>query len=261
MSSALHIARTGLDAQDMRMRVISNNLANVNTTGFKKDRADFETLLYQNYRPAGAATSESTEAPTGLQIGTGVRISGTQRLHTQGGLTTTGNALDLALDGPGFFRITMPDGRTAYTRDGSFKLAADGRMVTTSGYPLDPAVSVPPGATGVTIAPDGTVSATLAGESAATELGTLTLADFPNAAGLQPLSENLFAETAASGAALDGQPGLDGRGRIAQGALETSNVNVVAELVEMIETQRAYEINSKVITAVDGMLRYATQNL
>lgn len=261
MTSALYVARTGLDAQDMRMRVISNNLANVNTTGFKRDRADFETLLYQNVRPAGAATSQTTDSPTGLSLGTGVRVAGTARMHTQGALTTTGNGLDLALDGPGFFQVELPGGGTAYTRDGSFKLSADGKLVTTSGYPLSPAISIPPGATGLAIAPDGTVTATLPGDTNATELGSIQLADFPNAAGLAPQSENLFAESSASGAAVVGAPGADGRGRLVQGALEASNVNVVEELVEMIQTQRAYEVNSKVITAVDGMMRYATQNL
>lgn len=261
MSSALYVARTGLDAQDMRMRVISNNLANVNTTGFKRDRADFETLAYQAVRQVGGATSGTTDAPVGLNLGAGVRVAGTGRMHQQGALVPTGNPLDLALDGPGFFQVEMPDGRTALTRDGGLKLAADGRLVTTAGYPLVPAVSVPQGSTGFSIAADGTVSAVLPGDSEASELGSVQIADVVNPAGLQPVGENLYVESSASGPATAGAPAAEGRGRLVQGSLEGSNVNVVQELVEMIETQRAYELNSKVISAVDGMLRFATQNL
>ena len=259
MNPTLSIAKSGLEAQDMRMRVISNNLANVNTTGFKRDRADFETLAYQNMRQAGAPNGGDTMLATGLAMGTGVRVTGTERIHTQGNVNVTGNALDLAIEGNGFFQITLPDGGTAYSRDGAFTLDGNGRVVTSEGYPLDPGLEVPQGATAITIANDGTVSATLSGESEPTELGQLQVAGFINPAGLQPMGGNLLTETPASGAAQVGQPGLEGLGRVRQGALETSNVNMVEELVAMIETQRAYEVNSKVVNSVDEMMRNATQ--
>ncbi len=261
MTTALHAARTGLDAQDMRMRVIANNLANVNTTGFKKDRAEFETLLYQTVTPPGAPTSADTRAPTGLTVGTGVRAAGTARMHTQGNVINSGNALDLAIDGAGFFSIAMPDGRTAYSRAGNFARNAEGELVTSSGYRLQPGISIPEGAQSITIGGDGTVSYTLAGDAAPTEAGQILLTDFANPSGLQPIGQNLYVETAASGAPIEGAPASDARGRLLQGNLEASNVNVVQELVDMIETQRAYEVNSKVISAVDGMLQYATQTL
>jgi flagellar basal-body rod protein FlgG len=261
MTSALHIARSGLDAEDMRMRVISNNLANVNTTGFKRDRANFESLMYQNYRQAGAPSSQDSQLPTGLNIGTGVRIAGTERMHMQGTMSTTGNSLDVALDGPGFFQVLSPDGTTAYTRDGSFHLSDDGRLVTSNGLSVQPEISLPQGTQNITVGTDGTVSVTLPGDPAATQVGTLTVATFINDAGLQPVGDNLYTETAASGSAQVGTAGLEGRGRIQQGMLEASNVNVVEELVNMIETQRAYEVNSKVISTVDDMLRYVTQNM
>jgi flagellar basal-body rod protein FlgG len=261
MTSALHIARSGLDAEDMRMRVISNNLANVNTTGFKRDRANFESLMYQNYRQAGAPSSQDSQLPTGLNIGTGVRIAGTERMHMQGTMSTTGNSLDVALDGPGFFQVLSPDGTTAYTRDGSFHLSDDGRLVTSNGLSVQPEISLPQGTQNITVGTDGTVSVTLPGDPAATQVGTLTVATFINDAGLQPIGDNLYTETAASGSAQVGTAGLEGRGRIQQGMLEASNVNVVEELVNMIETQRAYEVNSKVISTVDDMLRYVTQNM
>lgn len=261
MSSALHTARSGLDAQDMRMKVISNNLANVNTTGFKRDRADFETLMYQNVRQAGAASTQETQLANGMNIGTGVRVTGTERIYTQGSLVTTDRALDMAIEGDGFFQIEMPDGRTGYTRDGSFTVDGEGRLVTSEGYPVSPAISIPQGAASITIGNDGTISATMPGETAATQIGQLQTASFLNPSGLQPIGQNLLVETAASGAPQVGTPAQDGLGRIAQGSLEASNVNMVEELVNMIETQRAYEINSKVINAVDGMLQYVNQNL
>ena len=259
MTSALQIARSGLDALDARMKTISNNLANVNTTGFKRDRANFATLMYQVTRPAGAPAGGDAQYAAGLGTGTGVRIAGTERIHVQGALIQTDNALDLAVEGSGFFAVTRPDGSTAYTRDGSFKLDATGRVVTGNGDRLVPEITIPDGAQAVTIAPDGTVSATVAG--ATTELGQVQLTRFLNPAGLLPLGGNLYAETSASGAAQAGTPGADGTGAVRQGALEGSNVSTVQELVDMIETQRAYEVNAKVINAADEMARYVNQNV
>jgi flagellar basal-body rod protein FlgG len=261
MDSALWAAKTGLDAQQTRMTVVSNNLANVNTTGFKKDRAIFEDLLYQNQRQVGGATSQDTVAPTGLNVGTGVRVVATEKNHTQGGINTTGNALDVAISGRGFFQVLMPDGSFGYTRDGSFKMSAEGELVTSSGYRVQPGITIPDGVQSITIGADGVVSALVAGQAAPTEIGTLQLTDFVNAAGLQPRGENLFSESAASGPAQTSTPGLNGLGSLQQGALEGSNVNVVEELVNMIETQRAYEMNSKAISTVDQMLQYVSQNL
>ncbi len=261
MTSALYAARTGLDAQDMRMRVISNNLANVNTTGFKKDRAAFESLLYINSRSPGAQSTQDSQYATGVNIGTGVRVAATERIQTQGSLTSTDNPTDMAINGNGFFQVTMSGGTTAYTRDGSFSLTSEGRLVTDAGYPLVPDITIPQGAQTITVGPDGTLSVTLQGESQPTVLGQIQTASFINPAGLQPLGQNLFAETAGSGGAQVGTPGQNGLGAITQGMLESSNVNMVEELVNMIETQRAYEINSKVISTVDGMLRYVTQNM
>lgn len=260
-TSALHVARTGLEAQDARMRVIANNLANVGTTGFKRDRASFETLAYQQMRVAGQNSTGETAFALGLNLGTGVAVQGTARIDLQGTLSTTGNALDLALDGPGLFQVELPSGELVYTRAGNFSLSADGQLVTPQGFAVQPGIQVPPGAQSITVAQDGTISAVLAGESTPTELGQLTVASFANAAGLQARGNNFLAKTAASGAAEIGPPGLEGRGQIRQGMLESSNVNVVEELVEMIEAQRAYEINSKMISAVDEMLRNANQTL
>jgi flagellar basal-body rod protein FlgG len=261
MNSALWAAKTGLDAQNTRMTTISHNLANVNTTGFKKDRAVFEDLLYQNVRQVGASTSQDTVAPTGLNLGTGVRIVATEKNYTQGQLTNTGNAMDVAINGRGFFQVLMPDGSQAYTRDGSFKMSPDGELVTASGYRIQPAISIPQGAQSVTIGADGTVSVLLAGQSAPTQVGTLQLTDFVNPAGLEPRGDNLLVESAASGPAQTGNPGLTGLGTLQQGFLEGSNVNVVEELVAMIETQRAYEMNSKAISTTDQMLQYVSNNL
>jgi flagellar basal-body rod protein FlgG len=261
MNSALWAAKTGLDAQQTRMSVISHNLANVNTTGFKKDRAVFEDLLYQNVKQVGASTSQDTVAPTGLSIGTGVRVVATEKNYTQGGLTNTGNSLDVAINGRGFFQVLLPDGSFGYTRDGSFKMSAEGELVTSSGYHVQPGITIPSGAQSVTIGTDGIVSAQLAGQSAPTQIGTLQLTDFVNPAGLQPRGENMVVESAASGPAQTSTAGLNGLGTLQQGSLEGSNVNVVEELVNMIETQRAYEMNSKAISTTDQMLQYASNNL
>jgi len=260
-NQALHVARSGLDAQNRRMQVIANNLANVNTTGFKRDRASFETLAYQQVVAAGAPSSAENKYATGLNLGTGVIMTGTERIDTQGSLVTTSNSLDMAIEGSGFFQVQMPDGRTGYTRAGDFSLSADGTIVTSDGLPLQPKIQVPEGATGVTVGADGTVSATVSGQSQPTELGKIETAKFVNPTGLQPLGNNLMGETAASGAPQIGAAGSDGRGTIRSGALESSNVNVVEELVDMIETQRAYEVNSKMIQAADEMMKNANQQI
>lgn len=260
-SSALNVARTGLEAQDQRMRVIANNLANVGTTGFKRDRANFATLAYQDARVAGQQSSAETAYATGLNLGTGVGMQSTSRIDTQGTLQTTGNALDLALDGDGYFQVQMPGGQLAYTRAGNFTRSAEGQLVTAQGYPLQPAITVPEGASAITIAADGTVSAQLPGQNEPTQLGQITVASFTNPAGLKAMGDNFLGETAASGQAQLGPAGQNGRGNIRQGFLEASNVNVVEELVDMIECQRAYEINSKMISAVDEMLKNANQTL
>ncbi|NLR37984.1 flagellar basal-body rod protein FlgG [Novosphingobium sp. ERW19] len=260
-SSALHVARTGLEAQDTRMRVIANNLANVGTTGFKRDRANFATLAYQDARVAGQQSSNETAYATGLNLGTGVAVQATTRIDSQGTLQSTSNALDLALDGDGYFQVTMPGGQLAYTRAGNFSRSAEGVLVTAQGYPLNPAITIPEGASAITIANDGTVSATIAGQNEPAQLGQITVASFANPGGLRSTGDNFLQETAASGAAQVGVPGELGRGNIRQGYLEGSNVNVVEELVDMIECQRAYEINSKMISAVDDMLQNANQTL
>jgi len=261
MNKALWIAKTGLDAQQTRMSVVSNNLANVNTTGFKKSRAVFEDLVYQTVRQAGAQSAQNTELPSGLMLGTGVRTVATEKMFTQGNLTQTDNSLDVAIQGRGFFEILMPDGSLGYTRDGSFQLNSEGQMVTSSGYEVQPGIVIPEGTLSITVAEDGTVSAQVAGNVGPVEVGALQLADFINPAGLQPVGQNLFTETAASGAPQTGSPGLDGRGSLIQGFLEGSNVNTVEELVNMIETQRAYEMNSKAISTADQMLQYVNNNL
>ncbi|WP_174298033.1 flagellar basal-body rod protein FlgG [Sphingomonas bacterium] len=259
--AAMHIARTGLDAQDMRMRVISNNLANVNTTGFKKDRANFETLTYQTVTDPGAQSTAETKYATGLNLGTGVKIQGTSRIDTNGTLATTGNSLDMALDGDGYFQVQLPGGQLGYTRAGNFNRSAEGLMVTSEGYQVQPGITVPQNATAVTVGTDGTVTATIAGQTEPSTLGQIQVASFPNSAGLKATGDNYLVETAASGAATMGIAGQDGRGNVRQGMLEGSNVNVVEELVDMIETQRAYEVNSKMIQASDDMLKYVNQNI
>lgn len=260
-NAALHVARTGLDAQNERMRVIANNLANVNTTGFKRDRAQFDTLAYQQITAPGAQATDQNKYATGLNLGSGVQIMGTARIDTQGSMQVTGNSLDLAIQGSGFFQVLRPDGSTGYTRDGSFSRTADGTLVTTDGMPLQPPIQVPDGATSITIGPDGTVSATLQGQTAPSTVGKIQTVRFMNPSGLQADGGNLLSETAASGAPQVGDPGTDGRGTVSQGSLEASNVDITEELVDMIETQRAYEVNSKVIKATDEMMQYANQQL
>ena len=257
MINSLHIAKTGMQAQQTQLDVISHNLANVATAGFKRSTALFEDLIYQNLRQVGGNAAENAELPTGLQIGLGVRTVATARTYTQGNLQQTDNNLDVAINGNGFFRVTMPDGSTAYTRDGSFKLNAEGQLVTNQGYPLADAVQVPPNARALTIGKDGTVTATV-GDAVQT-IGQITLAQFINPAGLEPTGQNLFRESQVSGAPIEGPPGADGFGQTLQGYLESSNVNVVQELVNMIQTQRAYELNSKAVTTSDQMLQRLTQ--
>ena len=260
-TSALHVARTGLEAQDARMRVIANNLANVGTTGFKRDRANFATLAYQDARVAGQQSSNETAYATGLNLGTGVGIQSTTRIETNGALNTTGNSLDMALDGDGYFQVQLPGGQLGYTRAGNFTRSSEGQLVTAQGYALQPAINIPEGATSITISADGTVSASVPGSTDAAQLGQITIASFANPAGLKPVADNFLMETGASGAAQIGVAGDGGRGNIRQGMLEGSNVGIVEELVDMIECQRAYEINSKMISAVDEMLKNANQTL
>jgi len=261
MLPALWVAKTGLAAQDTNLTTISNNLANVSTTGFKRDRAEFQDLLYQIKRQPGAQSTQDSELPSGLQLGTGVRIVGTQKNFTAGSLQTTEQPLDMAINGRGFFQIMQPDGTTAYTRDGTFHLDSNGQIVTASGFPLEPAIVVPADAETFTVGQDGTVSVTVPGNAAAQIIGNLQTADFINPAGLQAQGGNLFLETASSGAPQIGTPGLNGFGTTMQNTLETSNVSTVEEMVNMITTQRAYEMNSKVISTADQMLSFVTQNL
>ena len=261
MNPALWAAKTGLDAQQTRMSVTSNNLANVSTTGFKKSRAVFEDLLYQNVRQVGGSTSQDTMAATGLSLGTGVRVVATEKAYTQGNMQQTGNSLDVAVSGRGFFQILLPDGTMGYTRDGNFEVNAQGELVTSSGYRVQPGITVPDGTQSVTIGKDGVVTVQGAGESAPTQIGSLQLVDFINPSGLQPKGENILVESASSGSPQSGTPGLNGLGYIEQGSLEASNVIVVEELVNMIETQRAYEMNSKAISTTDQMLSYLTNQL
>jgi len=258
---ALWVAKTGLDAQQTRMAVIANNLANVNTTGFKKDRAMFDDLMYQNIRQVGGQTTQNTQSPTGTALGTGVRTVSTEKVHTQGNVQQTGNSLDVAINGRGFLQILMPNGETNYTRDGSLKLDSTGQLVTSSGLTLNPAITVPPDALSVTIGTDGTVSASLPGSASPQQLGQIETANFINPTGLEAVGDNLYRESAASGPPIVGVPGQAEFGSLNQGSLETSNVNVVEELVNMIEAQRAYEMNSKAISTTDQMLSFVTQQL
>ena len=258
---AMHVAKTGLNSQQVKMQVIANNLANVNTTGFKSDRANFESLLYQILRGAGENTSENTSLTSGLSVGTGTRLLNTSKLFTQGSLIDTGNSLDMSLEGDGFFQVLMPDGQIGYTRSGAFSRNAEGVVTTASGYPLQPEIQIPAEATSINISSDGIVSVQMPGAVNAQEVGQITLADFPNRQGLQPGGENMLMETPASGAPIVDNPFQAGMGRLVQGALESSNVNVVQQLVDMIETQRAYEVSSKTISSVDEMMRYIAQNL
>ena len=261
MDASLWVAKTGLTAQQMRMTVIANNLANVNTVGFKKDRAVFEDLLYKNVRQPGASADAQTIAPTGLMLGTGTRIIATEKIHRQGNMISTENALDLAIAGRGFFQIQQADGTFAYTRDGSFKLNDQGQVITASGQLMVPAITVPVNSASLTVGRDGTVDAELEAGAGKVTLGQIQLARFINEAGLQSIGRNLYRETTASGPVEVGVPGISGIGELTQGSLEASNVNVVEEMVNMIETQRAYEVNSKAISAADGMLRFLNNNL
>jgi len=259
MFRSLHIAATGMAAQETHLEGISNNIANANTHGYKKQRVDFQDLLYQTVRAAGTQTSATATSPTGLQLGSGVRVVGTSRMFTQGATLMTNNQLDMAIEGQGFFVVQQADGTPAYTRAGNFQTDAQGQLVTAEGQVLDPSITIPPDATSVNIGSDGTVSVTLASQPQPTIVGQITIATFVNPAGLQANGHNLFTMTAASGDPQIGQPGMDGRGALLQGALERANVDVVEEMVGLITAQRAYEINSKVITAADDMLRAATQ--
>lgn len=261
MNLALWAAKTGLDAQNTQMSVIANNLANTNTTGFKSDRAAFQDLMYQNVQQVGAQSTQNTQYSTGLSLGTGVRIAATEKNYTQGSVLQTGGNLDMSITGLGFFQITMPDGTTSYTRDGSFSMDSQGNVVTASGYPLSPAITIPVNAQSVTVGADGTVSVTTAGSTKPTTVGQIQLASFINVQGLQPTGNNLLTESASSGAPQVGTPGTSGLGTLNSGSLETSNVNTVTELVNMIQCQRAYEMNSKAITTTDQMLQYLTQNI
>lgn len=261
MSQALWIAKTGLEAQQNRLSVVSNNLANVNTTGYKRARAVFEDLLYQNLRQAGGQSSQDTELPTGLSLGTGVRTVATQKLHTQGNLIQTNNTFDTAIQGKGFFQILKPNGDIGYTRNGEFQVNSTGQLVNSAGYRVQPDIIVPENASSVTIGSDGTVSVTQPGNPAPAQVGIIQIANFVNPAGLQSIGGNLLVETGASGAPVVGSPDSNNLGSLIQGSIESSNVNVVEELVNMIETQRAYEMNSKAISTADQMLQYVNNNL
>ena len=261
MNSALWVSKTGLSAQDTALRAISNKLANVGTVGFKKDRAVFEDLVYQiNQQPGAQATQDDT-LPSGVQLGTGVRVASTQKQFSIGSLQTTERSLDVAIEGRGFFQVSMPDGSVGYTRNGSFSINQDGQLVTPQGYALEPAVNIPQGSTALTIGRDGTVSVVVAGEPTSTQVGNLQLVDFINPTGLQAVGGNLFKETVASGAALQATPGQNGVGQTVQGMLEASNVSVVEEMVNMVATQRAYEMNARVVSTADQMLQYIAQNI
>ena len=259
MINSLMISKTGMQAQQMQLDVISNNLANVSTTGFKRASAVFEDLMYQNLRQVGANSAEQAELPTGLQVGLGVRTVATTRNFAQGSMQQSDNPLDLAVNGNGFFQVEMPDGTTAYTRDGSFKPDAQGRIVTSSGYPLTAGITVPAEAQSITVSSDGVVTIKMPGNAAPQQVGVIELASFINPAGLEPMGQNLYAESLASGNPINGAPGSAGMGTLMQGFVETSNVNVVQELVTMIQTQRAYEMNSKAIQTSDQMLQRLSQ--
>ena len=261
MDASMWVAKTGLDAQQTRMTVISNNLANVNTNGYKRDRTVFEDLLYQRVVQSGGQTSANSNAPTGLMLGTGVRVVATEKIHAQGNMVMTQNALDVAISGDGFFQILQPDGTMAYTRDGSFKLSATGQLITSNGSLLQPTIQIPATAQSITIGSDGTVSAAVVGSTAQQVLGNVTVARFINPAGLESIGQNLLRANAASGAVQQLKPGVNGAGMLVQGGVEASNVNVVEEMVNMIETQRAYEVNSKAIASADEMLKFINNNL
>ena len=256
---ALDIAATGMQAQNTTVEVIANNIANMSTTGFKRSRAEFQDLMYENLRGVGSNSSSSSIVPAGAQIGLGVKTAAIYRIASQGNLQQTGNALDLAINGAGYFQVTLPDGETAYTRDGTFSLAPDGTIVTADGYAVHPGIAVPTNATAITISPAGQVQATIAGQTAPQSLGTIQLATFPNEAGLAAQGGNLFLQSAASGSPVTGPPAAAGFGTVLQGFVESSNVNVVTEITNLISAQRAYEMNSRVITSADNMLNTLTQ--
>ena len=260
-TSAMYVAQTGLSSQQYRLQVIANNLSNVNTTGFKRERANFETQLYQTIRQSGGADDGGEGQNSSFTVGTGVRIVNTQKLHTQGAVISTDNALDVAINGTGFFQLLMPDGRIGYTRAGVFSRSADGILVSPSGYVVQPQIQIPDDATGIIISPDGKINVTRAGQTTSETTGQLALSNFINPVGLDPIGENLFVETDASGEPIEGIPSEGGFGKLQQGYLESSNVNVVQQLVDMIETQRAYEVSSKSIKAVDEMMQYVSNNL
>ncbi|MFW3614462.1 flagellar basal-body rod protein FlgG [Billgrantia antri] len=259
MIKSLWTAKTGLESQQVKLDVISNNLANVSTNGFKRSRAVFEDLLYQNLRQPGAQNDVQNRLPSGIQVGTGVRPVATERLHSQGGLEQTENSRDLAINGKGFFQVLMPDGSTAYTRDGSFQLNENGQMVNANGYPLEPAIIIPDNALSISIGEDGIVSVTQPGVNQALEVGQITVSTFINETGLESIGGNLYRETTSSGPRNEAMPGMNGAGRLFQGYVETSNVNVVEEMVSMIQTQRAYEINSRAVQTSDEMLARLSQ--
>jgi len=255
---SLWTATTGMSAQNLNMDVIANNLANVSTSGFKKSRADFQDLLYQILKVPGSPTSADTKSPTGIQVGLGVKPGSVTKVFTEGDIVQTGNPLDVAIEGSGFLQVAMPDGNTAYTRAGTLKLDGDGRITTSDGYPIEPEIVIPEDALQITISQNGVVSAILGDDTTSTELGNIDLVDFVNDAGLIAIGKNLFRETEASGTALVGTPGENGIGTLLQGYVENSNVNLVEELTQMITAQRAYEINSKVITTSDEMMQTVT---
>jgi flagellar basal-body rod protein FlgG len=259
MMRALHTAATGMLAEQTAVDVTAHNLANVNTTGFRRERAEFQDLMYQNLRTPGGTNGDGSQLPSGLQIGLGVRTVATAQIHVQGPMLQTGNSLDVAIEGDGFFQVNRPGGDIAYTRAGNLKKDAEGRLVTVDGYEIEPSITIPDDATSITISPDGTVSVTLANQNQTQQVGQLTLASFSNVGGLLALGRSMFQPTDASGAALEAQPGREGLGTIAQGFLEGSNVEVVNEMIDLIASQRAYDINQRVITTSDEMLRKVTE--
>lgn len=261
MQGALWVSKTGLAAQDTALRAISNNLANVSTVGFKKDRVVFEDLMYQIQEQPGSLTTQSTTLPSGVQLGTGVRIAGTQKEFTTGSIQTTNNDLDVAIEGSGFLQVALPDGSIGYTRNGQLHLDQDGQLTTSQGYPIEPAITIPSDAINISIGRDGTVTVTQQGNPAPTQVGNIQLAMFVNPGGLQSMGSNMFIETASSGAAQQSAPGENGAGELLSGSLEASNVSIVEELVNMVATQRAYEMNSRVVSTADQMLQFVTQNL
>jgi len=257
MIRSLYTAATGMEAQQLNMDVIAHNLANVNTSGFKKSRIDFQDLLYQTLRTPGATQAQGVQVPTGIQVGLGTRPGAVQKMFSQGDFQQTGNQLDLVIEGDGFFQVMLPSGELAYTRDGSFKIDSQGRMVTSDGYPVQPEISIPQNALDISIGEDGTISVKMSGQSAPQEAGQIQIVNFMNPAGLVSNGRNVMVQSAASGEPITGTPGQDGLGTLTQGFLEMSNVKVVEEMVNMIVAQRAYEVNSKAIQASDEMLNLA----